>query len=97
MLFDLENLDCDGCANSVRHVLLHQPGVLAVRVEVIPAQVNLSCEDDVDRAHVLSLLEHLGYPPVGRNSMLHKARAKLSCEMGRIRHRAYYHPMMSEG
>jgi hypothetical protein len=57
--------------------------------------VNLSCEDDLDRSHVVTALENLGYPPLGRNSMLSMARAKLSCELGKIRHKEYYRPMMS--
>jgi len=95
IILDLENLDCEGCANSIRRVLLRQPGVLSVHVEVNSSRVNLSCEDDFDRMHVVSVLENLGYPPVGRNSMLSMARAKMSCELGKIRHKSYYHPMLS--
>jgi copper chaperone CopZ len=95
MILELENLDCDGCANSIRRVLLRQPGVLSVHVEVAASRVSLSCEDDMDRAHVISVLENLGYPPLGRNSMLCIARARLSCELGKIRHKAYYHPILS--
>jgi copper chaperone len=95
LILELENLDCEGCANTIRRSLLRQPGVLSVHVEVKSARVNVSCEDDLDRAHVISLLENLGYPTLGRNTMLNMARAKLSCEMGKIRHRAYYQPVMS--
>jgi copper chaperone CopZ len=95
MILELENLDCDGCANSIRRVLLRQPGVLSVHVEVSASRVNLSCEDDLDRAHIISVLENLGYPPLGRNSMLSIARARLSCELGKIRHNSYYHPILS--
>ncbi len=90
MILELENIDCEGCANSIRRVLLRQPGVLSVHVEVKSAKVNLSCEDDLDRSHVINALENLGYPPLGRNSMLSMARAKLSCELGKIRHQTYY-------
>jgi copper chaperone CopZ len=95
LILELENLDCEGCANSIRRVLLRQPGVLSVHVEVNSSRVNLSCEDDFDRTHVVGVLENLGYPPVGRNSMLSIARAKMSCELGKIRHQAYYHPLLS--
>ncbi len=95
LILQLENLDCEGCANSIRRSLLRQPGVLSVHVEVGQGRVNLSCEDDLDRSHVVSVLENMGYPTLGKNTMLSMARAKLSCEMGKIRHRAYYHPVMS--
>lgn len=95
MILELENLDCEGCANSIRRVLLRQPGILSLHVEVKTARVNLSCEDDLDRSHVISALENLGYPPLGRNSMLSIARARLSCELGKIRYKTYYRPLMS--
>jgi len=95
VILELENLDCEGCANSIRRTLLRQPGVLSVHVEDKSTRVSLSCEDDLDRAHVLSVLENMGYPPLGRNTMLSMARAKLSCELGKIRHQAYYNPVMS--
>jgi len=94
ILLELENLDCEGCANSIRRILMRQPGVLSVHVEVKNARVSLSCEDDMDGTHIVSILENMGYPPFGKNSMLSMARAKLSCELGKIRHKAYYHPLM---
>ncbi|MFM7728775.1 MAG: heavy-metal-associated domain-containing protein, partial [Flavobacteriales bacterium] len=78
IILELENLDCEGCANSIRRVLLRQPGVLSFHVEVKSARISLSCEDDLDRSHVISILENLGYPIYGRNSMLSIARAKMS-------------------
>lgn len=90
MILELENLDCDGCANSIRRALLRQPGILSVHVDLKATKVSLSCEDDFDRSHVVVALENLGYPPMGRNTMLCMARAKLSCELGKIRSRAYY-------
>lgn len=92
MILDLENLDCEGCANSIRRSMLRQPGVLSVHIEVRSSRVNLSCEDDVDRSHIVSVLEHLGYPALGRNSMLFMARAKLSCELGKLRHQVLQKP-----
>lgn len=95
MILDLENLDCEGCANSVRRSMLRQVGILSVHVEVKASRVHLSCEDDVDRKHIISVLEHLGYPALGRNSMLSMARAKLSCELGKLRHNALAYPFVS--
>lgn len=94
ILLELENLDCEGCANTIRRALLRQPGVLSVHVEVKSARVSLSCEDDLDRAHVLSVLENLGYPTHGKNSMLGMARAKMSCQLGKIRHTNYNYPVL---
>ena len=95
ILLELENLDCEGCANSIRRVLLRQPGVLSVHVEVKIPRVHISCEDDLDSSHIISVLENLGYPAFGKNSMLHIARARLSCQLGKIRHQTYYHPILS--
>lgn len=95
MILELENLDCEGCANSIRRTLLRQPGVLSVHVEVKVSKVNLTCEDDLDRMHVMAALENLGYPQLGRNTMLSMARAKLSCELGKIRNKAYYTTVMN--
>ena len=95
IILHLENLDCRGCANSIRRALIRQPGILSVHVEVKASRVNLSCEDDVDRAHMLSVLEHLGYPAAGRNTMLLMARARLSCELGKLRQRALTHTSLT--
>lgn len=95
MLLELENLDCEGCANSIRRSLLRQPGILSVHVDVKTAKVSLSCEDDFDREHLVAALENLGYPTLGRNTMLCMARAKLSCELGKIRNKAYYSTALS--
>jgi copper chaperone CopZ len=94
IVLELENLDCDGCANSARRALLRQPGILSVHVDVKARRVDLSCEDDFDRTHAIALLEGLGYPQLGKNSMLNMARAKLSCELGKIRHSSYYNPSL---
>ena len=90
IVLELENIDCEGCANSIRRALLRQPDILSVHVEVSSSRVNLLCEDDVDRMHVLSVLENLGYTTLGRNSMLSIARARMNCQMGKIRHVSYY-------
>ena len=95
MILDLENLDCDGCANTIRRAMLRQPGLLSVHIDVKGARVSLSCEDDVDRSHIVSVLENLGYPPLGRNTMLAIARYKLSCELGKIRYSALHKPSWS--
>jgi copper chaperone CopZ len=91
IILELENIDCEGCANSVRRAMLRQPGILSIHVGAKASRVNLSCEDDVDSAHILSVLEHLGYPALGRNTMLLMARAKLSCELGKLRQRGLTH------
>ena len=95
MILDLENLDCKGCANTISRAMLRQPGILSVHIDVKASRTSLSCEDDVDRAHIVSVLEHLGYPPLGRNSMLAIARYKLSCELGKMRCRASHKPSWS--
>ena len=94
IVLELENLDCEGCANSIRRALLRQPGILSVHIDVKAGRVDLSCEDDFDRSHLVGILDVLGYPLLGRNSMICMARAKLSCELGKIRHQSYYNPML---
>jgi copper chaperone CopZ len=94
IILELENLDCEGCANSIRRAILRQPGILSVHIEVKAGRVDLTCEDDIDRTHVIGILDGLGYAQLGRNSMISMARAKLSCELGKIRHRNYFNPSM---
>ena len=94
IILELENLDCEGCANSIRRALLRQPGILCVHIEVKVKRVDLTCEDDLDRTHVIGILDGLGYPQLGKNSMISMARAKLSCELGKIRHRNYFNPSL---
>lgn len=83
-IIHVENIKCGGCMNTIRKDLLKQSGVLAVHVDENLGTVNISGDDDMDKNHIVSRLEHLGYPEIGHNGLLLKAKSYVSCAVGRI-------------
>lgn len=69
--------------NTIRKEILRQPGVFAVHIDEEQSTVHISGDDDMDRAHLVARLEHLGYPESGHNNLAMKAKSYVSCAVGR--------------
>jgi copper chaperone len=83
-VFQVENIKCDGCMTTIRKDLLKQTGILTVHVDAEKQMVEVTGDDNMDRLHVISRLEHLGYPLAGNNDLLSKAKSFVSCAVGRF-------------
>ncbi len=90
MKFDVENIKCGGCANSIRKRLLEIGEISEVAVNSENGEVEVVASDDSDglRQQVLAELADMGYPEKGSveglGSLKAKATSFVSCAIGRI-------------
>ena len=88
--FQVENIRCGGCANTITKKLREINGVKDVHVNVEDKQVNVTTDsaNDTEIQHTLSeRLAKLGYPEVGKmgaNNLKTKATSVVSCAIGKV-------------
>ena len=88
--FQVENIRCGGCANTITKKLKEITGVEDVDVNVEEKQVVVTTQPtiDADIHHTLSeKLLKLGYPEVGTdeaNNLKAKATSIVSCAVGKV-------------
>jgi len=81
----IENLKCHGCASTIRRETGKFPEVKEVEVSLDESSVSVSHNGDEDfREKLTKRLTKLGYPEVGTNSTLNKAKSFVSCAIGRM-------------
>ncbi|WP_350284851.1 heavy metal-associated domain-containing protein [uncultured Croceitalea sp.] len=81
----VQNLKCDGCANSIKKALEKLRGVSKVDVEVTLSEIRVSHEPSINLNIVEEKLTYLGYPKENAaNSFSTKAKSFVSCGIGRI-------------
>lgn len=79
----VQNLKCDGCANSIRKELEKLYGVTTVEVDVSAAEVSLEHINSIKT--IENSLLQLGYPATDTtNSFKTKAKSFISCGIGRL-------------
>lgn len=61
LTFDVQNIQCGGCAASIRKGLSEDPRVQNVEVDVEQGQVSVQASEDI-RAELVARLEKLGFP-----------------------------------
>jgi copper chaperone CopZ len=88
--FQVENIRCGGCSNTITSKLKEVTGVIDVLVKVDEKQVTVTTEASVEDniQHVLSeKLTKLGYPETGStdsNRLMTKATSVVSCALGKV-------------
>jgi copper chaperone len=84
----VENLKCNGCANTIRKDVGHLPGVEAVEVNVSSGCVTITHSHEAVALAVRAKLMHLGYPEVdsvhGVSKLALNARSYVSCAVGKM-------------
>ncbi|NNE26176.1 MAG: heavy-metal-associated domain-containing protein [Saprospiraceae bacterium] len=80
---ELENIKCNGCANSIKTKLINQFG--AEKVEVDNEAGTLSFDYDADIKMIEQSLAKMGYPKKGEGNALNKASSYVSCMIGRVK------------
>jgi copper chaperone len=84
-IFEVENIKCGGCMNSIRKALEQTPGVNAARPDNQAGIVEVDFDEAVlSPERISSALSDLGYPPAGDHSLGKKARSYVSCLVGRM-------------
>ena len=86
-IFDVENIKCGGCANTIENKLGKLDSVTQVSVDVEQGQVTVEAADD-SRAQLVETLLASGYPEKGTTEGLKAAKAKaksfVSCAIGKM-------------
>ena len=82
--FEVENLKCQGCANSVKKRLMKEQGVSAVDVDLDEGKVKVAFTHSPERARIAEVLAELGYPEQGTGNLFQKGKSYVSCAIGRL-------------
>lgn len=81
--FQVENIKCGGCANSIKAGIKSIDGVSEVKVDKDLGTIVVDAVEGI-REKIASKLLGMGYPEDGNNSLLTKAKSFVSCAVGRI-------------
>lgn len=80
--FEVENIKCGGCANSIKTALLKIQNV--ENVEVDKETETITVTGAADGIAIKDTLNALGYPEKGSNSTFKQMKSMVSCAMGKI-------------
>lgn len=80
--FEVENIKCGGCMNSIKTALLKIDG--AENVIIDKDTYIIFVFGNVDRAIIIDKLNDLGYPEKGNNTLVRKAKSYVNCAIGRM-------------
>lgn len=83
----VENIKCQGCANTIKNTLLKTTSIHQVTVDVEQGQVVIEGEN-LNQENLANLLSSLGYPEKGSVAGMEALKAKgksfVSCAIGRM-------------
>lgn len=87
LVFELANVKCGGCANSIRKAVMEFPDASVIALD--PASGRLEVDAAADqRDAIAQRLKQLGYPEQGTvegiAAMAASAKSFVSCAVGRI-------------
>ena len=83
--FNIQNLKCGGCANTIVTRLDNVEGITGVIVDNDNHTVSFNHENETQIETVKTLLSTLGYPVEGEaNPLTKKAKSFVSCAVGRM-------------
>lgn len=80
--FEVENIKCGGCMNSIKTALLKLDGVNSVTIDKEIDTVTVT--GAMNREDVVNKLNDLGYPEKGNNTLIRKAKSYVNCAIGRM-------------
>ncbi|KAB5490926.1 MULTISPECIES: heavy-metal-associated domain-containing protein [Flagellimonas] len=83
--FQVQNLKCGGCANTISSKLSELEGIQSVIVEKENSSVSFEHQYPDDISLVKKALRKMGYPTVDdENGILLKAKSYMSCASGKL-------------
>lgn len=91
MIFNVENIKCGGCANSIQSKLKEMDGITEVDVDIENGIVDIktNSDDDATRELLSKKLHDMGYPEEGTtegfDAVKTKATSFVSCAVGRMK------------
>ena len=81
-LFAVENIKCVGCENTIKKALKKIPLVEDVAINIETGTIKITGAGE--RQLILDKLYELGYPELGDNSFISKAKSYVSCAIGKV-------------
>lgn len=84
MDIQVENIKCNGCANSIKTGLLKLEGVKEVSVDIEKGTIHIEGDASINKEQVISKLHSMGYPEPGKGSGLTTETSFVSCMIGRV-------------
>lgn len=86
--FQVENVKCGGCANTLKKALFEEFGEVEVNLEVMPREITLKIEENQIES-LKSKLKTLGYPFVTEElntieKITTTAKSFVSCAIGKM-------------
>ncbi|MBK7339459.1 MAG: heavy-metal-associated domain-containing protein [Saprospiraceae bacterium] len=82
MDFVVENIKCHGCVNSIKTGLFKIEGVEQVSIDLDSQTIRV--DGNADPELIKKSLSGMGYPLLGDNNIIHKAKSYVSCAIGRL-------------
>jgi len=78
----VENIKCEGCANSIKTALMKINGVDNVSIDKDTETVTI--DGMVEKESLIQMLSKLGYPEKGNNTLFRQAKSYVSCVIGKM-------------
>lgn len=83
--FEIQNLKCGGCANTIQKNIKQIEGVDATSIDVENNTVSITHSDEATAALAKNTLAKIGYPVLGdSNSVITQAKSFVSCAIGKM-------------
>lgn len=81
-IFEVENIKCGGCMNSIKTALMKLENVEEVTID---KEIDtIFVKGNTDRETIVFKLNELGYPEKGNNSFTKKAKSYVNCAIGKM-------------
>ncbi len=82
-IYEIQNIRCGGCANTITKALIAE--FESVEVDVTGKKVTVEIKDESEIAKGAELLKKLGYPLADEESgIIDKAKSFVSCAIGKF-------------
>lgn len=82
LIFEVENIKCGGCINSIKTALLKIENVEEVTIDKDIDTIFVN--GNADRLTIIAKLNELGYPEKGDNTLLRQAKSYVNCAIGKM-------------
>lgn len=73
--FIIDNTDCDGCTTSITKQLETIDSISNIDIEIATGKVSFTCQDEIGRLSVATVLKRSGYPLTGKGWTLTAAKS----------------------
>jgi copper chaperone len=79
----VENIKCSGCMNTISKAVLSVDGTSNVVIDLENEKITVDANETL-REKIVAKLHKLGYPEVGQNNFIEKAKSYVSCAVGKM-------------